>query len=69
MKTIQSYRIEDIQIEQLDKLVDYYKENQLIPMRMSKATILEHIIRQEYIKVFGEAPAFVKTIKLEGEEE
>ena len=54
-----SLRIEEQQLEQLDKLIEYYKEEQedetrmnSFNVRITRATVIEMLIRNEYNKVF-----------------
>lgn len=61
MKINSSYRMEQEQLKQLDKLVDYYKKEQEKPntnfnFRVSKATVLEMLIKEKYqmLRIKGE---------------
>ena len=58
-KTATSLRLDDQQIEQLDKLVNYYKElqerepmNNKFNVRVSKASVVEMLIKKEFIEIF-----------------
>ncbi len=53
MKPSATYRIEQEQLDQLDKLVEYYKieskkPNTSFNFRVSKASVLEMLIKEKY---------------------
>ncbi|WP_416147889.1 hypothetical protein ACM26V_16800 [Salipaludibacillus sp. HK11] len=51
MKKAQSFRLEEEQVKQLDKLVDYYRLNYQdadFAVRISKAEVLQHLIKQKF---------------------
>jgi len=61
MKINSSYRMEQEQLDQLDKLVEYYKKESKKPntsfnFRVSKTTVLEMLIKEKYqlLRIQGE---------------
>ena len=60
MKKNTSFRLEEEQIEQLDKLVEHYKKqmifttNQPFIVQISKASVLEMLIREKFNDLVAE---------------
>jgi hypothetical protein len=46
MKKNQTYRIEEEQIDQLDKLVQHYQNE--FAVKLSKANVVERLIKKDY---------------------
>ncbi|MGH1111212.1 MULTISPECIES: hypothetical protein [Bacillus cereus group] len=50
MKKPKNYRIEEEQIQQLESLVEIYKQNNAFIGTVNNTSILEFLIKQEYLK-------------------
>lgn len=53
MKQHKTFRLEATQVEQLERIVESYKQDSEIPTRISKATVIELLIRKEYNRMFA----------------
>lgn len=59
-KKASSFRLEEEQLNQLDKLVSYYKQsmfdeiNQNFQVKVSKASVLEFLIREKFNELNAE---------------